>query len=279
MEGQEDWRVNPAHGYSDYRARRPRRPVISANSLNGEVARWLGEECLPENSTPEQVKGYMQNKAFDFPITTTIARDYLSIPATSAPSERAFRLAGNLISKKRGRIASKNVRYVLCLRSWGFLVDNDDEDEIIIDENGCIIEPVDGVVPASVVVVLEEENLPGLRPSLQYICRISYIFSFCFDKNIRYTMDLPGFVPGNTSLGGEYPKIFIWMDTRATCSKFQVWKRVCQSPLGSLSPNRKRDVHGNLKSEDELCREMENARGSISQRIRSNCYNKNITAS
>ena len=40
-----------------------------------------------------------------------------------------------------------NVRCVLCLRSWGFLVDDDDEDEIIIDENGRIIEPVDGVVP------------------------------------------------------------------------------------------------------------------------------------
>ena len=86
-----------------------------------------------------------------------IARDYLSIPATSAPSERAFSLAGNLISKKRGRIASRNVRYVLCLRSWGFLVDDDDEDEIIIDENGRIIEPVDDVVPVPEVVDLEEE--------------------------------------------------------------------------------------------------------------------------
>jgi hypothetical protein len=46
-----------------------------------------------------------------------MARDYLSIPATSAPSELVFSLAGNLILKKRCRIASVNVQYVLCLRS------------------------------------------------------------------------------------------------------------------------------------------------------------------
>jgi hypothetical protein len=43
------------------------------------------------------------------------------------------------------------------LRSWGFLVDDDDENEIIIDEYGHIIEPIDGVVPVPVVVDLEEE--------------------------------------------------------------------------------------------------------------------------
>jgi len=53
-------------------------------------------------------------------------------------------------------VAKAKIRYVLCLRSWGFLVDDDDdEDEIIIDENGCIVEPVDGVVP--VMVDLEAE--------------------------------------------------------------------------------------------------------------------------
>src|SRR5260370_6198516 len=96
-------------------------------------------------------------KAFDFPIITTMARDYLSIPATSAPSERAFSLAGNLISKKRGRIASRNVRYVLCLRNWGFLVDDDDEDEIIIYGYGRIIEPIDGVLPVPVGVDLDKD--------------------------------------------------------------------------------------------------------------------------
>jgi hypothetical protein len=44
-------------------------------------------------------------------------------------------MAGNLISKKRTRISSENVRYVLCLRSWGILHPDDDEEEIIISED------------------------------------------------------------------------------------------------------------------------------------------------
>jgi hypothetical protein len=45
-------------------------------------------------------------------------------------------MAGNLISKKRTRISSENVRYVLFLRSWGMLDSNDNKDEIIISKDG-----------------------------------------------------------------------------------------------------------------------------------------------
>ena len=68
-----------------------------------------------------------------------MARDYHAIPATSAPSERVFSMAGNLVSKKRTRISSENVRYVLCLRSWGILKDDDDKEEIIISEDSSKI--------------------------------------------------------------------------------------------------------------------------------------------
>jgi hypothetical protein len=53
-----------------------------------------------------------------------------------------FSYAGNLITKKRTKIVSENVRYVLCLRSWGLLPDSDNEVEMVFDENGVRIEVV-----------------------------------------------------------------------------------------------------------------------------------------
>jgi len=87
------------------------------------------------DTTPQQLTTYLQSKIYDFPLITQMARDYMAIPATSAPSERVFSVTGNLITKKRTKILSENVRYVLCLRSWGILVDADDEEEIIINSN------------------------------------------------------------------------------------------------------------------------------------------------
>jgi len=144
IEGQEDWRTNPLHGYAEYMAS-SQSLQPPPTPLTTELERWFREPCIPVNTTPEKLTVYMQSKIYDFPIITLMARDYMAIPATSAPSERVFSEAGNLITKKRGKISSENVRYVLCLRSWGILVNDDNEEEIIIDIDGNwrIINPPD----------------------------------------------------------------------------------------------------------------------------------------
>jgi hypothetical protein len=140
LDEEDDWRTNPFHGYGDYIDDQHVQQALPA--LNSEVERWINQPCLPLETMPNEAKAYMQSKAYEFPIITQIARDYLAIPATSAPSERVFSVAGNLISKKRTRIASENVRYVLCLRSWGLLIEDDDEVEVIIDDEGRIVDPI-----------------------------------------------------------------------------------------------------------------------------------------
>ncbi len=47
-----------------------------------------------------------------------MARDYLSIQATSVPSEQAFSIAKNTINPTRNRLDPEKVRAMLCLKSW-----------------------------------------------------------------------------------------------------------------------------------------------------------------
>jgi hypothetical protein len=71
-----------------------------------------------------------------------MARDHLAIPASLAPLERVFSAGGDIITKKRNRIGGENLQYLLCLRSWGIIPEDDDLDEEVnnrVDEEGVIV--------------------------------------------------------------------------------------------------------------------------------------------
>jgi hypothetical protein len=53
-------------------------------------------------------------KQYDFPIIASMARDHLAIPATSALSEVVFSNGGDIITKKRNRLAPDTVRHIIC---------------------------------------------------------------------------------------------------------------------------------------------------------------------
>jgi hypothetical protein len=71
-----------------------------------------------------------------------MARDHLAIPASLAPLERVFSAGGNIITKKRNRIRGENLWYLLCLRSWGIIPEDNDLDKEVndgVDKEGVIV--------------------------------------------------------------------------------------------------------------------------------------------
>jgi hypothetical protein len=61
---------------------------------------------------------WWQAHSKEYPTVSDMARDYLTIQATSVPSEQAFSVAGNTISKTRNRLLPETARACLCTKSW-----------------------------------------------------------------------------------------------------------------------------------------------------------------
>jgi hypothetical protein len=61
---------------------------------------------------------WWQAHASEFPIISEMARDFLTIQATSVASEQAFSIAGHTITKTRNRLLPETARACLCMKSW-----------------------------------------------------------------------------------------------------------------------------------------------------------------
>jgi hypothetical protein len=88
--------------------------TIFSTPAVSELDRYLSLE-INEETDPLL---WWQAHAKEYPIVSKMARDYLSIQATSVPSEQAFSVAGNTISKTRNRLLPETARACLCMKSW-----------------------------------------------------------------------------------------------------------------------------------------------------------------
>jgi hypothetical protein len=83
--------------------------------MGSEVERYL---MIPPLISTSHVLEWWKHHSEEYPCLARIARDYLAIPATSAPAERAFSGGANLVSKKRGSLDEDTIQACLCLKSW-----------------------------------------------------------------------------------------------------------------------------------------------------------------
>ena len=87
-----------------------RRPAILALTELEQYFKLL--YYRPRNEDP--LLWWKQNASI-FPLIKTVAKVYLSVVATSVPSERLFSKAGELISTRRNRLKPKNINMMLFL--------------------------------------------------------------------------------------------------------------------------------------------------------------------
>ena len=78
-----------------------------------EITRYISAPII--NTNPLE---WWQRFEKDFPILSQIALCYLSIQGSSVPSEQAFSMASNTITKIRCNLKPETARAVMCLKSW-----------------------------------------------------------------------------------------------------------------------------------------------------------------
>ncbi|XP_063762122.1 E3 SUMO-protein ligase ZBED1-like [Eleginops maclovinus] len=83
-------------------------------SVRNEVLLYFGESCIPRDTSPLQ---WWKENAGRFPNLAVLAKSYLSVPATSTPSERLFSDAGNIVTKKRASLTPDHVDMLTFLHS------------------------------------------------------------------------------------------------------------------------------------------------------------------
>ena len=86
-------------------------PELEIEVVKTELDRYLEQ---PFNEEADPLPWWRANQN-EFPILSRMARDYLTIQATSVASEQAFSIAGNAITKTRNRLLPETARACLCV--------------------------------------------------------------------------------------------------------------------------------------------------------------------
>ena len=66
---------------------------------------------------------WWSNTAIRFPIVSRMAKDLLTIPASTVASESAFSAGKRVLSDRRCRLSEKSVEASVCLKNWYDAVD------------------------------------------------------------------------------------------------------------------------------------------------------------
>ncbi len=87
----------------------------SSSLIEMDVRNYFSLSCEPRSCDP--LTWWVKEGKQRFPLMYELAVKYLSVPATSVPSERVFSSAGDIISANRSRLGEEKARMLICLHS------------------------------------------------------------------------------------------------------------------------------------------------------------------
>ncbi|PLW57257.1 hypothetical protein PCANC_02428 [Puccinia coronata f. sp. avenae] len=86
-----------------------------ANDLNDKIRQYIAEVKEPSHTN---ILYYWANHTKVYPSLSEMAKCFLAIPATSAPSERVFSKSKTIFGSQRHSLSSSSVEHLLCVKEW-----------------------------------------------------------------------------------------------------------------------------------------------------------------
>ncbi|KAI7967282.1 hypothetical protein MJO29_000559 [Puccinia striiformis f. sp. tritici] len=86
-----------------------------ANDLTAEINQYISEVNERHDC---DILNYWAHHTKIYPLLSLMARCYLGIPATSAPSERVFSRSKTIIGSQRHSLSSSSIEHLLCVKEW-----------------------------------------------------------------------------------------------------------------------------------------------------------------
>ncbi|KAL6062157.1 RNA polymerase II regulatory region DNA binding [Balamuthia mandrillaris] len=93
----------------------PTATASSPRSVSEELHAFMVLPAIPEKRDP---RTWWREHCHLFPRLYHVALKYLSIPATSAESERIFSLTGNILSPHRSTLSSQRLNQLVFLKHY-----------------------------------------------------------------------------------------------------------------------------------------------------------------
>ncbi|CAM8889600.1 unnamed protein product [Rhodiola kirilowii] len=103
---------------------RLKRARVSTNSSSSDLQMYLDLDTLEvvEDAT-FNILGWWKANSSMYPILSVMAKDILSVPASTVASEAAFSAGGRVVSDKRASLSPNTIEALICLKDWSLAKD------------------------------------------------------------------------------------------------------------------------------------------------------------
>ena len=88
-------------------------PCTKNSETADKIDTYLSQACLPKSADPTE---FWHTRSGTFPLSTQLARKYLTVPATSAPVKRLFSVTGKVFHPDRIRLTDTQFQRLMFIK-------------------------------------------------------------------------------------------------------------------------------------------------------------------